>query len=867
MELLEREAQLADMCALLDEATAGRGQLLLVGGEAGIGKSALIHRFCDLSGKCVRVLAGACDALSTPRPHGPLLDIAGSLPPNVQRLLEAEGSRHQLFGAVLDALAADPRGTLFVVEDAHWADEGTLDLIRYLSRRIKRYPVLLVVTYRDDETGPRHPLRVVIGDVASTGDIRRIVVPALSEQAVESLSAGSRVHASALYRQTGGNPFYVTEALAAREPGVPTSVRDAVLARASRLSVHAREILDAAAIIGGVVDPDLLEKVTGACHQYIAECVDAGMLVGHRDGVAFRHELAREAVVDALLPSIRATWHRRLLAAFRDSAGEAPDVAILAHHAEGAGDRDAIVQYAIAAAREASLRGTHRQAAAQYERAIRFADCLPAECRAALLDAYAYECYVTDRFDDGIDALLQAVELWHGEGNTIREGSSLRWLSRLYWVAGRNAEAEPPATAAIGILEKLAPSPELAMAYSNRSQLSMLSRDGERAVYWGKKAIALAETTGHDEALIHALNNVGTVELFDGNGQGQERLQRSLALALAGDYEDHVSRAYCNLGSGFGEIYQFNDAARYLKEGISYCAERDLDSMGSYMEAWRALVYCYQGKWNESVNVAHSLFGRPALAPVSRIMALVALGRVRARRGDPEVFPALEEALQLALLTSDIQRIAPARAAMAEAAWLSGDRRRVIAESRAGLEQALERDMPWFVGEFAYWRWVAGDLDEVVEHVAEPFALEMQGDNDAAASAWAERGCPYEASRARSFSEQEAPVREALKAFHELGARPAAALTRRRLRAMGARGVPRGPRAETQAHPALLTSREAEVLMRIAAGDTNAEIAERLFLSPKTIEHHTSAIFRKLDVTTRRDAIRAAYERSLITQN
>jgi DNA-binding CsgD family transcriptional regulator/tetratricopeptide (TPR) repeat protein len=867
VELLEREAQLTDMCALLHEATAGRGQLLLIGGEAGIGKSALIQRFCDLTRTRVRVLLGACDALSTPRPHGPLLDIAGSLPSKVQRFVEAEGSRHQLFGAVLDALAADPRGTLFVVEDAHWADEGTMDLIRYLSRRIKQYPVLFVVTYRDDETGPRHPLRVVIGDIASTGAIRRIVLPALSEQAVESLAAGSMVQAAALYRQTGDNPFYVTEALAAREPGVPSSVRDAVLARASRLSANAREVLGAAAIVGGVAHTDLLEKVAGACHEYIAECVESGMLVGHRDGVSFRHELAREAIIDALLPSIRSMWHQRALTVLRHSPGETPDLAVLAHHAEGAGDRDAVVQYAIAAGQEASARGAHRQAAAQYDRAIRFADCLPPDCRATLLDAYAYESYVTDRFDHGIDALLEAVKLWRGQANTIREGASLRWLSRLYWVAGRNAEAEPTAAAAIEILERLSPTPELAMAYSNRSQLSMLSRHGSRAVYWGKKAIAIAEITGHHEALIHALNNVGTVELFDGNDQSPERLQRSLTLALAGDYEDHVSRAYCNLGSGCGEIYQFDDAVRYLEEGISYCAERDLDYMRSYMEAWIALVYCYQGKWNESVNVAHSLFRQAALAPVSRIVALVALGRVRARRGDPEVVPALEEALQLALHTSDIQRIAPARAAMAEAAWLSGDRQRVIAESRAGLQQALERDMPWFIGEFAYWRWVAGDLDEVVERAAEPYALEMQGDNNRAASAWAKLGCPYEAARALSFSDHEAPVREALKAFQELGARPAAASTRRRLRAMGARGVPRGPRAGTQAHPALLTAHEAEVLMRIAAGDTNAEIAARLFLSLKTIEHHTSAIFQKLDVSTRRDAVRAAHERSLIRQN
>ena len=187
----------------------------------------------------------SCDALSTPGPLGPVRDLAPALGLQIDRLaLDGEG-RGPLFRAVLAAFAARPGTTLLVGEDAHWSDGASLDLVRFLGRRIGDLRALFVVTYRDDEIGPNHPLRLVLGDLASTDGPPYRRTP-LSQDAVQCMTTDSQRDAADLHRLTGGNPFFLTEVLAAEDETVPASVGDAVLARAARLSPEARAVLDIA---------------------------------------------------------------------------------------------------------------------------------------------------------------------------------------------------------------------------------------------------------------------------------------------------------------------------------------------------------------------------------------------------------------------------------------------------------------------------------------------------------------------------------------------------------------------------------------------------------------------------------------------
>src|SRR5215217_7993457 len=261
MELFEREQHLEQLKELLSQATAGQGSMVLIGGEAGVGKTTLTDEFCRQITGTAELLRTSCDSLSTPGPLGPVRDLAPSLGIRIDRHSLDGEARDRLFREVLAVFAARPGPMVVVAEDAHWSDGASLELLRFLGRRIGGLPVLFVVTYRDDEIGADHPLRLVLGDMATAPAVYRISLRPLSEAAVQQIASGSGRDAAALYRLTGGNPFFVTEALASEGEAVPASVGDAVLARAARLSPEARAVLDVAAVIGSTIDADLLLAV------------------------------------------------------------------------------------------------------------------------------------------------------------------------------------------------------------------------------------------------------------------------------------------------------------------------------------------------------------------------------------------------------------------------------------------------------------------------------------------------------------------------------------------------------------------------------------------------------------------------------
>jgi tetratricopeptide (TPR) repeat protein len=347
--------------------------------------------------------------------------------------------------------------------------------------------------------------------------------------------------------------------------------------------------------------------------------------------------------------------------------------------------------------------------------------------RASLLEAYAYECYLTEAVDDAIAARQEALRIWRERGDDLRIGSALGWLSRCYWYAGRNAEAEAAARGALDILEALPPGRELAMAYSSQAALRMLARDADAAILWSEKAIELADRLDDRETLAHALNNLGTARLVRGVDGGWQALARSIRIAVDADLEDHVARGYSNLGSANGEVYEFPIADLYLVEGIAYCVERDLDAHRDYMMAWRAICRFFQGRWAEAADLAAGVLHETDLAAPTRIMALVALARIRVRRGDPEADPLLDEALALARRTDALQRLVPVHVARAEAAWLRGDPGRAAAEADAIYPRAVESTYPWLVGPLAYWRWRAGGVTSPPSWIARPFALQIAG--------------------------------------------------------------------------------------------------------------------------------------------
>ncbi len=864
--LVERDGSLGTLRTLLDVVVGtGQGRIVFVGGEAGVGKSALVRSFSELVASVaspVRIVSGACDSLHTPRPLGPFVDIAHAIGGELA-VVVGRGSRAFEVAETTIAVLRSGQPTILVVEDVHWADEATLDVLRFLVRRVESMPALVIVTYRDD-LDRSHPLRVLLGDAPAGGAATRIMLRSLSSAAVVGLAQPLGRDGEELFRVTGGNPFFVTEVLAARgEAAIPVTVRDAVLARAARLPADAMALLDVISVVPAHAELWLLQAIAEPVLEGLGICLSSGMLAATEHGVAFRHELARLAVEASLTPIRRIELHQRVLAALSERPYGEIDSARMAHHAEGAGDVDAVLRLSPQAAQHASAVGAHREAGAQYGRFLRFAPgCSPDE-RADILERQAHECFLSDQFDIAIAAGRAAIDGFRSAGNRRREGDALRLHASHLMCIGHSADARTTASEAVAVLEQLPRGRELAMAYCTVANMALNRDDFAGALVLGARAKALAEQLGDSEALIHVLNTLGTAALLAGDDAGRAQLERSLGLARAAEFEEHVGRAFLNLGWAALQSRTYIGVDDQLVDGLGYCAERGLVLWIHYLVTYRARLALDSGRWTDAVELAQQVMRDPR-TKLPRITSIVVMALVRARRGDPEVRPLLDDATLLATPTGELQFIAPVAAALAEHAWLSDRAADVDAATGATLATAIDRGSPWIIGELACWRWRCG-LDQIVPHnAAEPYALEMAGDWAGAANFWSDRGCPYEAAVARLGSNDELALRQSLDELQHIGATATAGLATRRLRAMGARGLPRGPRTPTKANSARLTSRELDVLAMIVEGLRYNDIAARLYVSPKTVDHHVTSVFAKLGVHNRSGAVEEAKQLGLV---
>jgi DNA-binding CsgD family transcriptional regulator/tetratricopeptide (TPR) repeat protein len=852
MELLERKQCLADLADWLRRALEGAGCITLLGAEAGIGKTALLQEFAKAP-LGARVLWGGCDALFAPRPLGPLYDIARQARGELLATMNSNASREVIFAAALSELERTP--TLLVFEDMHWADEATLDLLKYLGRRIQRARAMLAVSYRDDEVGPRHPLRFVIGDLPRAATHRLSLLP-LSEPSVAQLARRAGRPSAGLYRITGGNPFFVTEALASLVDTVPVSVRDAVLARAMRLTPDARKIAELACVVPGKTESWLLRQTVAFDEAAIEGCLSIGMVRSDDGALSFRHELARRAFEDSLSQPHRQLLHAKVFAAL--SPRPHISAARLAHHAAGARNAAAVLQFAPLAAMQAASVGSHREAVSLYEVALRYAQEIEPDERARLHERLSYECYLTGQHERAIQARRAALEIWRVLGERMRAGDALQWLSRLSWFFERRADADRYAAEAVATLESLPHSPELALAYSNRAQLDMEIHALESGISFARRAIALAEPCAEKAILCDALSTLGTIRLIAGDTSGFADLERALHLALDHDLQEQVARAYTDLSAMAVSCRHYDQASRWFSEGLAYCEKRDLDGLRRYMLMYRARKNFEQGDWPAASEDAEAVLRDPLSTPITTIPALRTLGHIRIRRGDPQAEAALDQAWALGGVVQELQRIGTLAAIRAEAAWLAGDREGVLNAVKPAYELVCQRRDPRMKGELASWLWRIGVLEGLPADIADPYAQEISGDWRGAASAWKSLGCPYEYACLLAWHGIETEQREALEILERLGAAPAALALRKRMRAEGIRAVPRGMRVSTRSNRLGLTRREAEILTLVSQGMRNSTIAKRLFLSTRTVDRHVSAILSKLGVQSRGEAVAMA---------
>ncbi|MEP6665720.1 MAG: AAA family ATPase, partial [Nocardioidaceae bacterium] len=632
MRLLERESHLSSLAQYAGEARRGQGRMILLAGEAGVGKSSLLEQL-ERELADARWCWGGCDGLFTPRPLAPLLDIGGQLNGELGELCQAGAPREQLFAALLRQLSAPGTLTVLAIEDVHWADEATLDLLRFIGRRIRDAQALIVVTYRDDGLAADDPLRIALGELSTQRTTRRLGLPPLSEEAVAHLADGSGVEPSSLHKLTGGNPFFVTEALQSTGGDLPTSVRDAVLGRVVGLSADVRHVLDLAALIGSRMRPEFLQSVAGASPANIDELVGCGVMVGDGGRLRFRHEIARMAVQAAIAPHRMALAHRSILDTLLVTSCD--DDARLAFHAQGAGDDARVLEFAPRAGRRASELAAHREAAAQFERALRSAVGADADARtvASLYDELAHELALVDRWQDSADARQGALRLWRELRDRLREGDSLRRLSRTMWRLCRGDDAERASVDSLGALEPLGPSPELAWAYANLANHRLNRGEYDAAIPLARQARIVAEPLGLSDVLSDALNT----EACASAGLGavwSPLLHRSLEIAKASRLDEQAGRAYANLYSLYTGAMKIADGEGIFVEGIAYCDEHDIATFGTCLRGERSSVMEKLGRWDEAESLAEALLQQVGPSPVNRRNPLLSLGKLRARRGD-----------------------------------------------------------------------------------------------------------------------------------------------------------------------------------------------------------------------------------------
>lgn len=853
--LVEREHQLDLLGRWATEAAAGQGRIAVIIAEAGGGKTALLEAFrSSISSPWHQ---GYCDSLFAASVMAPFADIAGDLGIVTADAPGLDGSREQLLRALLHRLGASSSLQLLAIEDVHWADEATLDLLRLLARRIGSMPVLLLVTCRDEGADVPEPVDRIVADLARLPGGRRMELPPLTPAGCAELCAGTDWEPGRLHELTGGNPFFVTERLAAPGAETPQSIRDLVRARFAGAPDDVWGAAELAALLGPRVDRPGNVRLQLLDEAAERELLARGILVDDADGLRFRHEITRRVVLDAMSSRRRLALHGRILEVL--SRTDPSDHALLAFHAAGADDRAACLEHSRRAAATAARAGSMHDAVAHLERAIVAADDdADVRTRASLHDELADALGLLDRFDESIAARQRARAMWTELGDRVLLADSLR---RGAWVcssAGQSEQAFADVRRGLELLEPGGPSPELAAAHGAMARLLGFADDSAAALPHLRAGLEIALELDLRSMQAELLNVEACCLAMLGR-PWEPVMQRSLDVASAIPDDPLVARANYNTFNLRILESRLADAEGGYASALRHAEEHCLDTYAQGLRRLRASSLVQRGRWDEAVELARRdvEIDRSSSTPAHLAESGVVLATVAARRGEPIDGDLLDDILRAAEQTAQTQFIVPARLARAEVAWLRNDIDTAWKELRFARD--LGPTQVHQIRDIELWahRTGLGALGTVVDG---PAALEIAGRYEDASQQWDRHGCPFDAAVALLGSEDEASLQSAIRKLEQLGASATAQVARARMRSLGHASIPSRPNRATREHPMGLTSRECDVLELLAQGMRNRDIADRLYVSPKTVAVHVGNILRKLGVINRGEA--AAWARA-----
>lgn len=849
MRFTERERELTGLTAALDRARLGRGTTVLVSGEAGIGKTSLISAFCQRHDAGARVFRGSCEDLLTPRPLGPFRDMARGAGP-----LDASAvaDREALIDTLLTEMSFVQRPAVVIVEDVQWADQASLDVLRFLIRRTADLPALLVVSYREEDLYDDNPLLRVAAATPSAA-VLRLPLAGLSDAAVGALAEEAGADPDTVIATVAGNPFHLSEVLAAPGSYVPTSVRHAVMARVAALSEDARMAIEQLSVLPGEWDTDLLGLVIED-RSVLDPAERAGIVVWTYAGIRFRHELGRRSVEASLTSARRTAAHRRVLEALITLDAEPSR---LVHHAVALGDDRAVAEHAERAAQAAADVNGHREVVRFVELALRHGT-LSGVRRARLHLLAATADYGMNRFGAAAAQADSAVEALEAADSPAELGRALLLSSRIRIMLADPAAARAHALRAVQILQSADDPAALAFGHSLLGAQDAVQTRFTDAMARSEDALRLAEAAGADEVVAHALIYRGVARTSLGDDGGLADLEQAISIAAGlrhGDFETVASHNLAVMHLRAGRVAA---AEPHLERAAAVAREHNLDIASFRIEAQLCQCLLLRGHWAEAERRLRLLIADADDPGANAANPLSFLGRILARRGDPLAAEHIQRAWTLAVATTEDQKLAVAGGARIELLWLNGDLDAVRVDGQELLRIVLRAQHPYLRAEVLRYLRRAGVDVGPFPGCPPAFAAGLAGDWATAARHWAQAGNPYERALELSESPDPTVVREAFAVLDRLGATGTAAVLRQRLRRTGMSGIPRGPRESTRADPEMLTQRQRDVLALVAQGMTNAEIAQRLVLSRRTIDNHVAAVLQRLGVASRREAARLA---------
>jgi DNA-binding SARP family transcriptional activator/tetratricopeptide (TPR) repeat protein len=770
-DLVERDAELHELKATVGSAVdEGRGVVVLISGEAGAGKSALVRGFLDRLRPDVTGVVGGCDDLLAPRSLGPFRDMAEDHPDLAAAL--SSDRLDEALPALLHVFAAHPSAV--VVEDVHWADDATLDAIRYLARRIPGIPGALLLTFRETGVDAGHPLRQLLGSLAGS-TVRRVTLPPLSVEAVRRLGAASEGEAAEIHRVTEGNPFFVTEVLAAGGAGVPPTVRDAVLARLGRLSLPVRTLLERLSVIPTRAERWLAETLADGDQRVLVEAERSGMIIGGDASVSFRHELARQAIESALIAGERLQANRVVVDALLGHPGV--ESSRLVHHAERSGQIDVILEHGPAAAREAARLGAHRQAAGMLRVVLEHRALLGPHDVADLFTRRAYSLYVVNQFEAALESAESGVAAAEEAGDPILLADALVVLARVALFARGPLHARRAAERAVDILEPMrddarlaAALTELARTHSNLAAVGIVAEPSERAERFAERALNMGQRLRRKDIEAQASCYLGDARLARGDSGGEEDLRRAISLAGSDSRVETRVRSYVNAAHGAYRSGRLEDADKYVAAGLRVAADGEFFAGQYRLRLTAAAVHASRGDWDRAVAELRALLNSPGEPGVMAALASSILARLLARRGDNEAGDVLAGALGERADADDSFVAGPLAVARLELGWLDGSLGALTDEAKRALELAEDAGHKSMQAELcAYLRRAGIQVTGPVDAPG-PWAPTLAGRWKEAASAWASLGERYEHAVVLATAPDRRAHAQGLAMLRELGA-------------------------------------------------------------------------------------------------